>query len=664
MVSHGFFPGRCYYWVVFMTILELILGFAQAGAWLGTMVLTLVCGQAYVTALFVLETCRYLHRSQTTTSTITNDNHQPSQPPQHLLPTDATNTPLHHQDTTNTCPILVDDNEEEERNDTNGSSTHAPSTVPLTDDHDNNIDESPSHYELSTLTKLVLGRTAGWFFTATLACDLYAIAWAFCSVFGQAMAQEFPLRSDDNDATLDDYQIYILCFMVVAIPLSCTNLLDQLILQLAFLATRMVMVTVMIVTLMHAHANPQQTLFAIPNDGDDNDDIIEGRPTQSHESLGWEWSHLLTVVELAVFSTAFQFCVPHILYLTTTTKTTTTGTTESSPSPTQEETTPNGAMPLPIESVSGSSNVAEPRSLIDEGQPEAESSSSSSDSTQFTFPRGTLVAAVLFIWGSNLTLSWLQSTYFGPDYTESSSNLNWADYQGTVRVRTASSSPVGNFVVLFAALDGLAVFPLLALSLGDILHHAFCVTPPNHVASNNNINSVTQPPSTNDLSDEEHPRTQQQEERGLVHRVWDCLASFVFQRPRIRFRLLASIPPAVAALLVRDLPTLASLGVIFTMLSYTAAPSLLYLAVQRQKQKLKESQQTTATHSKGDVGLQNPSSDLLLDKNDPLEPANPNDSGWFDGTIILTTIAWTLLVTVAVLIVAILVQFSMDRRNE
>ena len=624
------------------------------------MVLTLVCGQAYVTALFVLETCRHLHRSHTTINTTNNnDNHQPSQPPPpQSIPT---NTVLHHQDTPMTCPIVEEDNdnEEEERNDPNGSSTHAPSTAPLMDDHDN--DESPSHYELSTLTKLVLGRAAGWFFTITLACDLYVIAWAFCSVFGQAMAQEFPLRHEDDDPTLDDYQIYILCFMVVAIPLSCTNLLDQLILQLAFLATRMVMVTVMIVTLMHAHANPQQTLFAIPND-DDNDKT--GRPTQPHDSLGWEWSHLLTVVELAVFSTAFQFCVPHILYLTTTLRIPqpcTTVTTESSPSLPAQETTPNGAMPLPIESVSGTSNAPEPRSLIDEGQPEAESSSS--DSTHLPFPQGTLVVAVLFIWGSNLTLSWLQSTYFGPDYTESSSNLNWADYQGTVRVRTASSSsPVGNFVVLFAALDGLAVFPLLALSLGDILHHACCVTPPNHASTSNNS---TQQPSMNDLSDEQHPRSQQEQQqddkRALFHRVWDCLATLVFQRPRIVFRLLASIPPAVAALLVRDLPTLASLGVIFTMLSYTAAPSLLYLAVQRQKHK--ESEKPAATQSKGD-GLQNPSNDLLLDENDTLEPANPNDSGWFDETRILTTIAWTLLVTVVVLIVAILVQFSIDRRNE
>jgi len=146
--------------------------------------------------------------------------------------------------------------------------------------------------------------------------------------------------------------------------------------------------------------------------------------------------------------------------------------------------------------------------------------------------------AVGFIYLSNILLSLLVSIYFGPDNTEDSSNLNWLDYHGgTVSddddERSVCSRIISSYIVLFAAIDGLAVYPLIALSLADILMAAFY--------------------------------------GGHVHEAeknWKI---------RTLFRLIAAAPQAVGALLVRDLGVIATYAGIFTLLSYTACPTLLYL---------------------------------------------------------------------------------------
>ena len=96
-------------------------------------------------------------------------------------------------------------------------------------------------------------------------------------------------------------------------------------------------------------------------------------------------------------------------------------------------------------------------------------------------------------------------------------------------------------MVPFAPLDGLAVYPLMCCSLGDILlAWAFGDKAP--------------------LA-ESDPKT------------------------RIFFRVLASLPQCVGALFVRDLGVLAKYGGVFTILSCIFAPSLLHLASGRAMKK-------------------------------------------------------------------------------
>ncbi|KAL7561628.1 hypothetical protein ACA910_001494 [Epithemia clementina (nom. ined.)] len=648
------------------------------------------------------------------------------------------------------------------------------------------------YYEISYLTQLLLGKQAGYFFTLTTACDLFAVSWAFCSVFGQALANEFPFgRGDDeenNDSVMDNYQWYIVFFMMVAIPLSCTNLLDQLYLQMAFLATRSIMVVCMICTLIHAHILSNQTLFQVENDNDDT--VIQGRPTDQDSIPLARWSGLLTVIELAVFSTAFQFCVPNIYHLTSApppssssnsnrnidnkpqqrwkflavlmsspqeggpsrrtcgytphvkATRTTTATTASQQhqhaffsrstsrrfrraAPPQQQqqqqsleshsakavpqkppTNKNRNQTLPLEDdIEEESNATPTTQQPQDVQlhpPRLQSQQTPMVSGR-TSGTVTLAAttrqsqdqqqedqqqehpfryAVLFIFASNLCLSLLQSLYFGTDYTDSSSNLNWVGYRGGLfggNDGSTSTSAVGKYIVLFAALDGLAVYPLLALSLGDILRHAF-VGPESSTSSSSSSSKPAQPSQGEDVREDET-----QETRTWLQRL--CATKGNIPKWRTAFRLMGSIPPAVAALFVRDLPTLASLGVIFTLLSYTAGPAVLYLAVRRQQDADAVDQDAIVyepchDNNGKDAVVDN---DEIIDdvslhlyawsrneqKQPQLHSSNNNNANNKKSIVMrmrrlvgLEGVAWLLVLTVAVLIVAILIKFVMDNNND
>jgi len=157
-------------------------GFAQAGPLLGTAILLVVCLQALLTAFFVLRTCQRVTWISTTLQRLS-------------------------------------------RHD----------SIRQDDDH-----LASAKLELSFLTRYFLGRRGCWFFTLTTCLDLYAISWTNASVFAQALADQWVIEK--NTSFLSDRQIYGILFMVIAIPLSCSYLLDQLYLQLAFFGARLLMV--------------------------------------------------------------------------------------------------------------------------------------------------------------------------------------------------------------------------------------------------------------------------------------------------------------------------------------------------------------------------------------------------------------------------------------
>jgi len=306
-------------------------------------------------------------------------------------------------------------------------------------------------YELTSLQNTFLGPRWTKFFLCTTACDLYSITWLLCSIFGQAVASQTSFAGVD-----DDYKLWVGVFMMITVPLSCTSILDQALLQFIFLGGRMVMVLCMIGTVIVALVHSDSNHF-----GDQIGPI--------NDSPVADLGHTITIIQTAIFSTSFQFSVP---------------------------------------AMAGASSNKKSMTAI-------------------------FRHAVTFVYVSNCLLAILMAIYFG-SATNPSSNLNWSTYHAG---KNGWSKFVSEYVVLFAALDGLAIFPLICCSLGDI----------------------------------------------LLAGVFGDKAPMVENNFKVRtlFRVIASLPQTVGALFVKDLGVLANYGGLFTIISYIGAPTLLYIASSR-----------------------------------------------------------------------------------
>jgi hypothetical protein len=144
--------------------------------------------------------------------------------------------------------------------------------------------------------------------------------------------------------------------------------------------------------------------------------------------------------------------------------------------------------------------------------------------------KGIFRNSVGFSYASNFILAVMVAVYFGSN-TDPSNNLNWSNYHAGTK---GWSKFVLGYIVFFAAIDGLAVFPLICVSLGDILLAGW-------------------------FGERSH---------GVV----------LDWKVRVPFCLLASLPQAIGALFWRDLGILAKYFGLFTLISYSAGPAVLYLA--------------------------------------------------------------------------------------
>jgi hypothetical protein len=146
-------------------------------------------------------------------------------------------------------------------------------------------------------------------------------------------------------------------------------------------------------------------------------------------------------------------------------------------------------------------------------------------------------AATTFVFASNMVVAIVIANYFGRDGTLPSSNLLWNDYHGGGGLDGDSkpwwASALSGYVSLFAAIDGAAVYPLMVISLGDIL-----------------MGTV--------YGDDVH----------AAQKDWKI---------RTLFRMLGGLPQAIGAMFVTDLGVIATYAGICTLLSFTTAPALLLL---------------------------------------------------------------------------------------
>ena len=364
--------------------------FAEAGLFLSAVVLTLVCLQSYSTGNFLLETCARA------------DALECYQESNGSLPTE----------------LVVRDGK----------------------------------YEIPVLARMFLGERWARFFCFTMSFDLYGITWAFCSVFATNLSEQIPLLKDGSER--DNYQLYVIIFVCLVVPLSCISILDQVYVQLTFLVFRMAMVILMLSTVCIALRNPDKEFFA---------DFEEGSAV--HHGLA-SFASLLTIIQTCIFATAFQFAVPCV------------------------------------------AGVCRDKSRM----------------------HHILMYSVGFVFISNLVLAMCTSTYFG-DETEASSNLNWISFNGGQESRSTSTRIVSYYIVLMAAVDGLAVYPLNTIPLGEGLLGFFYGT--------------------------KYEPT---------------------RKTRVMFHVLASLPQAFGAFFFPDLGRIAQYAGIFTVLSYTLCPALLQVA--------------------------------------------------------------------------------------
>ena len=230
----------------------------------------------------------------------------------------------------------------------------------------------------------------------------------------------------------------MLIFASIAVTLSCIPLVDQLFIQMVFLAGRLVMVLIMVVT-VGVSLRSSTNHFAI-------DTRASGVPL-------FDISNLYIMMQVGLFSTAYQFSVPVM------------------------------------------SEVSDDRQKM----------------------VSIFLVACGWMFVSTSAVSILLAFNFG-DSLETSSNLNWAQYHGGTGTfdeediligRAWWAKLISNYVVCFPAFDLLTVFPLVVISLGEILMSAWYGSNVHHIQSD-----------------------------------W---------KRRTLFRLMASVPQLVGALFIKDI---------------------------------------------------------------------------------------------------------------
>ena len=274
------------------------------------------------------------------------------------------------------------------------------------------------------------------------------------------------------------YHIYLIIFAGITVPLSCIQLSDHILIQLTFLAGRVVMFLLMLGTVAAVWVSDAPHFDTYVGPAKNSGGVAASAPLFYFPSL-----YLL--IQVSIFSTAYQFAVPGI-----------------------------------------ADAAVNKKSIL-----------------------STFATACIYIFVTVLVCGLLLSLFFG-DSIETSSNLMWDKYHGgtgysvegedgTMKREGVANWAKANagYVVVFPALDALAVFPLCTISLGEILLDA-------------------------SSSDEEAKN----------------LTSW---KKRLAFRLVGCVPQIVGAAFVSSLSVIANYAGIFTILSYSVCPALLAIYSKR-----------------------------------------------------------------------------------
>jgi len=103
-------------------------------------------------------------------------------------------------------------------------------------------------FEYTELVHMFLGKLAERIYIFSVSLTQFLTLWGFTAVFSSAVAVQFPIIHD----YVADYNLYVLVYAAVVIPLSCLNLNEQVLFQLILSAFRFVLIFVMIYTVLRA----------------------------------------------------------------------------------------------------------------------------------------------------------------------------------------------------------------------------------------------------------------------------------------------------------------------------------------------------------------------------------------------------------------------------
>lgn len=151
--------------------------------------------------------------------------------------------------------------------------------------------------ELSELCRIFLGPIGAGTYTAIIALYMYGTLWAYATVFANAFAAYL-------DIGANSYGIYLVVFAIFVIPISLMEFSEQIQVQVALSIFRVLMVTVMVITILTAY-------------GMDDDEFSLGITNESRSSATkFAPAKLYLLMPVAAYAYIFHHSVPSLAHST------------------------------------------------------------------------------------------------------------------------------------------------------------------------------------------------------------------------------------------------------------------------------------------------------------------------------------------------------------
>lgn len=268
-------------------------------------------------------------------------------------------------------------------------------------------------YEVVTLSDMFLGKAGSFAYQLALAIYMYSSLWAYATVFSTGVREKFHPSSFDCDQAI---YLYLGIYALIAVPLSCLDLAEQVIVQVILTMARFLAVGVMVISAFWAIGHDPLDRYSRPNSSDCGQHPpgqlvppIHGNGTDGPPYIAYtDLAHISgfgVIVTTSVFAMMTQHSIP--------------GLTE------------------PVRDKSKLHAI--------------------------------FVAAVLTTGALYAILGFAAVLYFGEN-TNQSVNLNWSEF----RFNVPATQPLPAWVylltyivVLFPPVDTLSAFPLTAITLGN-----------------------------------------------------------------------------------------------------------------------------------------------------------------------------------------------------